>query len=216
MKLPARLFFVFVILLTFSNAKAQEFEELKFRSLKKIELGIAVGRSFKDEQIGNNVYRLKNEKLRNFSLIYIQEWPISQRIYVGLGTGYTRIVIGERSKYETGFLDQNGDYNVYVQWINTPRRVYQILPIFAQTTFYFRKEVKSSFVTANLGSFVKLDKQEGNSSLIKGLGVGQRYRAGYGNLLSWSINFDTFFFTTRFENPTKMDCTSLKIGFNFL
>lgn len=202
-----------IILVTFSgviNTLGQE----KIDRINAIELGFAFGGRYYDERTGPNGYKTHNENVHVLSINYSHLWGVSKKIYAGLGSGYHHLNVGQGWDTENVIIDGRE----YEKEVKTPGTTYHFIPVFGQARYYFRKNPESAFLTADIGSFFKLDRNEGKPRVFWGLGLGQRYKLSSNKSITWGLNFNEFYlfrkkqgFNEPNENP-RIALLALKIG----
>lgn len=182
-----------------------------------VELGIAFGGRYYDESTGPNGNKSHNETVKALSLFYTYGWQLSQRFFAGIGSGYKHLNVGPDYKEEIVVIDGIS----YEKRVDVPVPSYDLIPIFGQTRFYFRKKPESAYLSASLGSFFKLDQHEGKPRLYWELGLGQRYKLSSTKSITWSLNFNEFYlfrkkqgFNEPNENP-RIALMDLRIGIQF-
>ncbi|MFM6953575.1 MAG: hypothetical protein ACKOWL_01155 [Sphingobacteriaceae bacterium] len=189
----------------------------KLDAFSALELGIAGGSNFTNENIGLNSYYQRKDLVIIPSVIFRREWPISHKVYAGLGTGYEYVMQSKGHSYEA--LDVNG--TIKFEKVETPGSHYHFIPVYGQGKFYFRDDTSSGYVYADLGSFIKLDNNPGKSVLLWGLGIGQRYKVASGTWITCNFDYHEHYIHYRnqqFDEPNpnpRIAALSLKVGLMF-
>ncbi len=206
-----------ILILTIFSGLIRTFGQEKIDPINTIELGVGWGGRYYDEQTGPNGYKTHNESIHVFSINYLHLWGISKKIYAGFGSGYHHINVGHG--WDTENVIING--MEYEKEIKTPGTTYHFIPIFGQARYYFRNNPESAFLTADIGSFLKLDHNEGKPRLFWGLGFGQRYKINSSKFISWGIDYHEHYLfrkTQGFDEPNenpRIASLALKIGLIF-
>lgn len=200
-----------------STAFAQKEDNPRLSSINIIELGIGFGSKYFDENINDKLIVEHNDALTLLEIKYLHLWPIKKRFYLGLGSSYDGMKITSQVSAKTVII--NG-----VEKIETTREpggTHHFIPIFGQARYYFRNKPESAFLTADIGSFFKLDNNEGKPRLFWGLGFGQRYKINSANAISWGIDYHEHYlfrkkqgFNEPNENP-RIASLAIKIGLLF-
>lgn len=213
-----RMAIVLSLLFCVYRSPAQKTKSNYRRTYHALELGTALfgGRYF-DEQTGPNGYKSHSETIKAISLAYLHEWQIAKRLYTGIGIGYEHMEVAPDYKVETVIINGLS----YDKYIDVPVPDYDLIPLWNQTRYYFRSKPNSGFVFLDLGSFFKLDHNEGKSRLKWGIGIGNRYEIAHKKYLTWSLDMYEYYLH-RNANPDKgynanprLACLGLKLGFVF-
>ena len=190
----------------------------KLDTFSALEFGIAGGSNFLNENIGLNSYYQRKDLVIIPSVIFRREWPISHKVYAGLGSGYEYVMQSKGHSYKA-LLDVNG--TIEFEKVETPSSHYHFIPVYGQGKFYFRDDPTSGYAYADLGSFIKLDNNPGKSALLWGLGIGQRYKVASGTWVTWNFDYHEHYIHYRkqkFDEPNpnpRIAALTLKVGLMF-
>lgn len=189
----------------------------KLVAFSSLEVGVASGSNFLNENIGLNSYYQRKDLIIIPSIIFRREWPIAPRLYAGLGSGYEYVKQSIGHSYKA--LDVNG--TIEFEKVKTPSAQYHFIPLYGQGKFYFRDDPTSGFAYADIGSFLKLDNNPGKSALLWGLGIGQRYKVASGTWITWNLDYHEHYIHYRNQqfnepNPNPRIATiALKVALMF-
>ncbi len=199
------------------NLIAQTKARSELYAQKIIDIGWAFGSHYVDEVIGNNSHYSHNDLVRIPSLSYRWLWPLNKKLYAGIGSGYEYVEVSAGHTYKPVVVNGRTGF----EQVPTPGTTYHFIPIFGEARYYFRNNSESAFLTADIGSFLKLDNNEGKPRLFWGLGFGQRYKINSSKLISWGIDYHEHYlfrkkqgFDEPNENP-RIASLALKIGLIF-